>query len=314
MSRPRKSSINGALQFATTSQSYCGMFSPIKTGKLRALLVLGRVSNLPTVWSNCLAGWLLGGGGAISNLLIACLGTTCIYVGGMYLNDAFDEQFDREYRKERPIPSGLVSSGEVWMWGSAWLLAGTILLSFFGVTTMTLVFLLATCVVVYDAVHKAIAFSPVLMAMCRFFVYLIAASLAVDGVTGFTIWSALALGLYIVGLSYIARKESIRGMLGYWPAYLLATPIVLAFIGNEGQYAQRALLLSMILGCWILRCLQFTYWSTQRQVGRTVSGLLAGIVWVDLLAVAGGPGIAVSTVFLGLFILALVFQRFVPAT
>ena len=28
----------------------------------RALLVLGRVSNLPTIWSNCLCGWLIGVG------------------------------------------------------------------------------------------------------------------------------------------------------------------------------------------------------------------------------------------------------------
>jgi hypothetical protein len=35
--------------------------------KLRTLLVLGRVSNLPTVWSNCLAGWWLGGGGNFGN-------------------------------------------------------------------------------------------------------------------------------------------------------------------------------------------------------------------------------------------------------
>src|SRR5213594_1545943 len=31
----------------------------------RTLLILGRASNVPTVWSNCLAGWLLGGGGSI---------------------------------------------------------------------------------------------------------------------------------------------------------------------------------------------------------------------------------------------------------
>ena len=29
----------------------------------KTLLDLGRVSNIPTVWTNCLAGWLLGGGG-----------------------------------------------------------------------------------------------------------------------------------------------------------------------------------------------------------------------------------------------------------
>ena len=35
-----------------------------------ALLVLGRASNLPTVWSNCFAGWFLGGGGESTRRLI----------------------------------------------------------------------------------------------------------------------------------------------------------------------------------------------------------------------------------------------------
>ena len=64
----------------------------------RALLVLGRVSNLPTVWSNCLAGWLLGGGGEWGGFCWLCLGATALYVGGMYLNDAFDAEFDRVFR------------------------------------------------------------------------------------------------------------------------------------------------------------------------------------------------------------------------
>ena len=62
---------------------------------LRILLILGRASNLPTVWSNCLAGWLLGGGGSLRRLGWLCVGATWLYVGGMYLNDAFDAQFDQ---------------------------------------------------------------------------------------------------------------------------------------------------------------------------------------------------------------------------
>lgn len=189
-----------------------------------------------------------------------------------------------------------------------------VLLSMLGSTASILAVLLSTCIVIYDAVHKAITFSPILMALCRFFVYLIAASVAVDGITGFVIWCAIALGFYIVGLSFIARKESVRGVLGYWPAYALAAPIVLAFIANDGVYSRRAVLLSILLGCWILRCLRFTYWSAERHVGRTVSGLLAGIVWVDLLAVAGGPDVFTGLVFASFFICALVFQRFIPAT
>src|SRR3954466_5310656 len=76
---------------------------------LRTLLVLGRVSNLPTVWSNCLAGWLLSRGGAPDELFLLCAGTSLLYVGGMFLNDVFDIEFDRQHRSERPIPSGAAS-------------------------------------------------------------------------------------------------------------------------------------------------------------------------------------------------------------
>src|SRR3954467_13369572 len=85
----------------------------------RTLLILGRTSNLPTVWSNCLAGWLLAGGGNAHNLFPLLLGATLLYVGGMYLNDAFDAAFDAQYRRERPIPSGAISLSAVWWIGLA---------------------------------------------------------------------------------------------------------------------------------------------------------------------------------------------------
>ena len=173
----------------------------------RTLLILGRASNVPTVWSNCLAGWLLGGGGSIGRFLILCLGATCLYLGGMFLNDAFDAEFDRQHRKERPIPSGDITLGEVWRWGFGWLAVGTVILVSLGHTTGELAAILLFWIVLYDAIHKLVAFSPVLMAVCRLFLYFVAASVAVDGVTGLVIWSAFALAAYIVGLSYMARRE-----------------------------------------------------------------------------------------------------------
>ena len=83
------------------------------TKQLRSLLILGRVSNLPTVWSNCFAGWWLAGAGSWNGLALLCLGATCLYLGGMYLNDAFDAQFDQQHRPERPIPSGAISAAAV---------------------------------------------------------------------------------------------------------------------------------------------------------------------------------------------------------
>ena len=93
---------------------------------LRTLLILGRTSNLPTVWSNCLAGFLLGGGTRWAVFGRLCLGTTLLYMGGMFLNDAFDASFDRQHRPERPIPSGRISEKSVWRMGCALLAAGTL--------------------------------------------------------------------------------------------------------------------------------------------------------------------------------------------
>lgn len=281
--------------------------------RLRTFLILGRVSNLPTVWSNCLAGWWLGGGGNFKSLPFLLAGATFLYVGGMFLNDAFDAEFDTRHRQERPIPSGMIEPDLVWRWGLAFLALGVVSLLWPGKVTGGLGVALAFCVILYDAVHKLIAFSPVLMGVCRFFLYVLAASTGVNGVSGWCIWGGLALAAYVVGLSYVARRESTRDPLHYWPLFFLAAPVVLAMIIDVNGYREGALLLSAVLGLWVLRCLRHTLWSAERDLGRTVSGLLAGIVFVDWLAVADAPNNA-AIVFVFLFGLALLLQRIVPAT
>ncbi len=281
--------------------------------ELRPLLILGRVSNLPTVWSNCLAGWLLGGGGSAPRFGLLCLGASCLYLGGMFLNDAFDAEFDRQHRQERPIPSGAISPSKVWGWGLGWLAAGLLLLSLLGTTAMVLGFVLVACIVAYDAVHKAITLSPLLMALCRLLLYLVAAAAARRGVTGLAIWSGVALAAYVVGLSFLARKESTRDRIDYWPCWLLATPIVLAWIVNAGEYKMRALVFALALVTWTVHCLHDTYWGATPSVGRTVSGLLAGICLVDLLAVAGGTPLT-GMAFVLFFVAALLSQKLIPAT
>ncbi len=279
----------------------------------RTLLVLGRTSNVPTVWSNCLAGWLLGGGGELWRFILLCFGATFLYIGGMYLNDLFDVHFDRQHRLERPIPSGKITVEEVIAWTGLWFALGVLCLIFLGKTTAVLTSLLLISIILYDAVHKLIGFSPVLMASCRFFLYLVAASAAADGVTGLAVWSAVVLGAYIVGLSYLAKKESTKGMLRFWPCLFLVLPMVLAFIVDGFGFRAVSVLYSCLLLGWIGWCLQFTFGAAHRNIGRTVSGLLAGIVLVDLLAVVVVTPALVAT-FLCFFAGSLLFQRYIPAT
>ncbi len=281
--------------------------------KLRLLLVLGRTSNLPTVWSNCLAGWILGGAGNGVKFIALIFGATFLYVGGMFLNDAFDADFDRQHRRQRPIPAGAIAVREVWQYGFAFLLAGTIILSLLSFTSACLAILLAVSIVIYDAIHKAIAFSPIIMAGCRFLLYLIAASISVNGITGLSIWSAAALASYIVGLSFLARKESLPAGLQYWPCLFLAAPILLALLVNDGLTKKIGLILSFVLAVWILWAVQYTYRRAQRNIGVTISLLLAGIPIVDWLSVGGGTWLS-GMLFLSLLVLAILFQRFIPAT
>ena len=280
---------------------------------LRTLLILGRVSNLPTVWSNCLAGWIISGGGELARFILVCGGTTLLYVGGMFLNDAFDAEFDRQHRPERPIPSGAINLSAVWKWGFFWLSMGVVWLACVGKTAALLAIVLALCIIVYDAIHKLFVLAPLLMATCRFLLILIASSAAYEGIVGLSYWTGLALASYIVGLSYLARKESAPSALQYWPCVLLGAPLLLALIINRGPYQKGALVLGALVLFWIIRSLGFTYWSRQINIGRSVSSLLAGIVLVDLLG-TGGLVPADNLTFAGLFLLALVFQRLVPAT
>jgi 4-hydroxybenzoate polyprenyltransferase len=279
---------------------------------LRTLLVLGRVSNLPTVWSNCLAGWLLGGGGSGETLIQLTIGASFLYLGGMFLNDAFDVRFDRQFRRNRPIPSGHISEHAVWQFGFGFLGGGATMLILIGPIAAGLALGLVAAILLYDAVHKAVSFSPLLMAACRFLLFLLAAASGKDGIGGLAIWTAVALTGWIVGLSYVARRESLNSPLSAWPLTCLALPVVLSLLVNSGENRIPALFLAALLCAWAAWCVHQTFGAPMRNIGRTVSGLLAGICLVDLLGVSPSP--ALAAVFVALFLIALVAQRFVPAT
>jgi UbiA prenyltransferase family len=283
--------------------------------RFRTLLVLGRVSNLPTVWSNCLAGWWLSGGGNYWKLPLLLLGVSALYTGGMFLNDAFDADFDRQRRPGRPIPSGKISAELVWRFGFGQLALGIFLLLFLGKIAAALAFVLAIFILIYDALHKVITASPWLMGACRFWVYVIAGTTGIYGLNGWPIFCGAALALYVVGLSYVARRESFRGPVPFWPLLLLAAPIILAMLMNAGEFRPPAIWISIVLALWIARGVRTIFLGGEINVGGVVTNLLAGIVFADWLAVA--PQISHTTsaiVFLALFALTNFLQKFVPAT
>jgi 4-hydroxybenzoate polyprenyltransferase len=282
--------------------------------QFRTLLVLGRVSNLPTVWSNCLAGWCLSGGGNNWKLPLLFFGVSALYTGGMFLNDAFDADFDQQRRASRPIPSGKIPAQIVWRFGWAWLAIGILCLLFLGKIAGALAIVLAICILIYNAIHKAVTASPWLMGLCRFWVYVIAGTTGANGLNGNSIWCGFALAFYIVGLSYVARRESFRGTVPHWPMIFLAAPIFLAMLLDAGGARKPAVLVALIFALWTARCVRTVFQAGEINVARIVSGLLAGIIFVDWLAVAPQYPHWLGAIFLVLFGATVLSQRFIPAT
>ena len=288
---------------------------------LALALRLGRISNLPTVWTNVLVGFLLAGGSlADLNLPLLMAALSSFYVGGMFLNDAFDRDFDAKYRPERPIPAGQVSARTVFVTGFALLVLGTV-----GVAAasrgpdgmpawraLASATALAALIVLYDAHHKNNPFSPLVMGLCRVFVYVTASYSVAQVMPNSLIAASGALLCHLIGLTYIAKQEHLDRMGNLWPLGLLALPVAYGMAlalsepvawGLLGLYAG-ALAFAMSL----LRR------RAPGDVPRAVVILIAGMSLLDAVVLAGsGHVLAAALAVIG-FVLTLALQKFVSGT
>src|SRR5215813_9496421 len=123
--------------------------------RLSTLLRLGRVSNLPTVWTNVVAGSVVAGGSdKPGRMAVTALAMTAFYVGGMYLNDYFDRELDARERPGRPIHAGEIGAGTVSAVGFVLLAIGVVLLAPYGLQAVIWGLALAAAIVLYDSWHK----------------------------------------------------------------------------------------------------------------------------------------------------------------
>lgn len=278
----------------------------------RTLLRLGRVSNLPTVWTNALAGAVLGAGAVAEGwpVLAAAAILSIFYIAGMWLNDAFDADIDLAERRERPIPSGEIGRRTAFAVGGALLALGVVLGFGFGAAGLAAL-ALAGSVLLYDWVHKRTFLSPVIMGITRFLCYVFAAR-----VLGPLSWPVLigAAGLlaYIIGLTYAAKQEAYDRLERTWPLGVLALPLLIA-IGFAWGDAP-ALAACAALAALMAAALRLLFRRAPGDVPKAVVTLIAGISLYDaaLIAAAGFP--ALSLLAAAAFGLTLLLQRVVPGT
>jgi hypothetical protein len=285
-------------------------------------LRLGRVSNLPTVWSNVLAGTVLAGAQpwTWATLLVA-VAISLLYVGGMYLNDAFDREVDARERPNRPIPAGLVPANTVFAAGFAMALAGIALVAFAadfalpgGPMRATLSSVaLAAAILFYNWDHKGNVLSPFFMGLCRVLAYVTAGYAAVVAPD-----SALAIGAavslsYLIGLTYIAKQEALDQLGHLWPLVFLTAPVLYGVVHIGRAPLAGGVLLIALIGLMLI-ALYFLKRRLKGDVPRAVVSLIAGISLVDaiFLIFAGAPFSAAVAALC--FCITLALQRWISGT
>ena len=292
--------------------------------KPKVLLELGRVSNLPTVLSNVLCGAALSGERLrTAPLALAMTAGSLFYVGGMFLNDAFDAEIDAKERPERPIPSGRVARGTVFGLGVGLLGSGLavvsvsagLALSPSGVAIVLAGVATALCVVVYNRWHKGFAWSPVVMGLCRAGLYVLGALAVSERLDQGVVVAAFTLLFYVVGLTHVARFENASALGRAWPTAFVFAPIALALLQpivqvHSGRFV---LALAAASGLWSLRALSFARVGG-KSIGRAVVSLIAGISLVDALFAATRGALGVSGIAVGCMALTLALQRQIRGT
>lgn len=288
---------------------------------IRVFFILGRISNLPTVWTNVLVGWFLCGGNWSPELAWIALGVSGLYLGGMTLNDAFDADWDREFALERPIPAGKISRSAVWAIGVVEMLVGVLVL--LALTTFHPLILvgLVQAILLYNFLHKRWKGSVLIMGLCRALVYVGAGSAVVAQTNSIEVspvvyFVAVAVILYIAGLTLAARSEHLKSPSGisYLNRLMLTLPVLFPLFASRTMPpgpVQTALIILGVIGIWSWIVIMRK--ALSEKIPKGIAFAIAGIAFFDAATVAFADWRA-AVLCLALFGITLVAQRFIPAT
>jgi 4-hydroxybenzoate polyprenyltransferase len=307
---------------------------------IKTLLTVGRVSNLPTVWTNILAAAVLAQTSELTPGFVSVfsvehaamlwpgtlLALSIMYLGGMFLNDAFDADWDRQNNPSRPIAGGEISEQTVWAIGGGLILLAVLMIGYLYQQVLLqklpnetyqqyygwlAAALLASAIIAYNAWHKQFAHSAFIMGACRFGIYLVGALLLAQLTFKVTL-AALSLLLYIAGLTYLARQEHRNRITNLWPLFLLFSPVAVALLSGFDSLYFWFYLAGFI--AWVISRLRFVLGTTEPNVKACIGGLLAAIPLLDGLMLASVDALISSLVCLFVFLIIPRLHRWVSGT
>ncbi len=303
---------------------------------------LVRLPNVFTVVANVTMGFLFVRESLwpVHPFVLALSASIALYWAGMVLNDVCDYEQDGRERPQRPLPSGRIGLRTARIVGWGLLLLGIVLavlagfregLATFELRPAAMATATAVCIVLYDDWLKLTPLGPPAMGACRFFNILLAMACASDvaettGVTRDIGWSwgfdaaqlivAMAIGMYVAGVTWFARSEAHTGnrglLLGGLAVIVTGLSLLSAFPSYGSFAAGRAALtfdneivwplLVVLLGYSIVRrCLLAIVHPEPAKIQLAVKQCILSLIFLDAavcLAVRWPPWWAVGIILL----------------
>ena len=171
-------------------------------------LQLVRLPGIFTAFSNVLIGYFFSFSFNSEIIFLPYLLATSgmLFCSGMIFNDYFDYNLDKKERSFRPLPSGKISKHNALLIGFILIILANISASFLGFDSLIISLILSCIILFYNLKLKSISFLGIFnLSLIRMLNILLGFSII--GISFEFIQYLLPLGIFVVGISILAKNE-----------------------------------------------------------------------------------------------------------
>ena len=261
-----------------------------------AIITLLKLVRAPagfTAVSNILAAAIIATSGQLTaDIILLCVASVCFYFAGMALNDCFDYKIDLAERANRPIPQGLISISQAWLVGFTLLGCALLFAYLHSITAFYLGLTLSCCILLYNGVIKDGLAGSIFMASCRYFNWLLGASIAALTINSY--YFALPILFYIIGLTYLSKQEvqaTNKNTIFFTAIMLLLTAVAMIWLTTQvlALTVNQSIVAYSLIGIWfalnVFKLASIFKAFTPDNIQKMITWLIIGVIPLDALIV-----------------------------